>query len=1249
MSNRSEVIAKGMTLSQYAASYGVSVEDFLALNSNIIDPNLIYAGDKLVIPPATSTELPDLKVEITSSPKPIESLMGDDNLIVDSQCTTLPTPVDVLYVCQKKTWYKLSEKALNAIQKQNKELDELSQKMGALYNQPKGTPKQTLHSLRKEVFNQLNEHNLLGSFSNIKIQTFLSEEDQQRYSTYKLEQFALSLHQSEIDKRPSLNYGQVTQSPLKERYSNAIGEKRYQEALEEIEDNHPSQYWPTPADFSWNTTNRNAKPALLNVINEQLSELKSTIKVLENKSFTEAKTNFGLDNHKGSLVKASELKTYKALKPAFSNDVTEIIIRLLLDNRNRDGLFVKEGKNGYPMLDKVSSALQAMNEQGVVRPEQVLSVSKLYGSASNADDLNKQLKTIANTNWDQLVTYSKELTTLFQSKGWGIVQINAFKEQCEKCILTKINTYTTQLSKNAAGADFLVKEGSDCLKTAQDYIEETHKTAQGLAKNGSLQPGCRPPNCTTKRFSLLWQLSDFSFSTVPYLQTKAEDNASIVECYLVSQDDKRLFITSDMLKSITEHPCLSTKIQLSNQLQAPLKPSIEDWNTTQAKLKKQLKTAVKEVTSVKTKQENIDAFAERTGSAFHGKVLLDEHGLVSSVYTVEADFMRFSAGASGQTKMDDVSQIKKVNDLKEFGQAQANINLDLFKAQVNANYFIPSENGTPLTANYRDINDNSKTACLGILRLDTTSSLYGYAGASLSICAKLNIVGGSGGIGLSGQQSTEVKTYKRPVQKGAVVTQSTIDNTQGINASVDAFAGVEVGISNSGKLNWKPITHGKQSHVSFCSFVSQEALNAVHNDRDLTLLTKEIKQSSTPEQKKSISRDWKVLADLSATYAVNFGIGFKGDIALGIYKKRLVMGLSGRIVCGPGASGSLTVAINPSSILDLVNAFTSMLSFNEFKRMEVFQESKEGDSAYRFLNEAMTYALIMGTNLATVLLMEMNTLIDANQKKLRIESASDLATSLVEEKDRYILHTWFNNLLPETKGKLFYLLTTENPEFDRLYQDLSGYSLFGQDTKKAEFEKLWNEESIQRDALLILLQYWTQDGDGTTRSSLSRHIKESFEAYSEKGEAEFVGHQKYLIPMAVKQRMDRFMNRGKETIRVTSQPLDSLTVQSREYVQINNMISENFFIHEFEQVLITDEATKVTEKMLRTLLSNMGNPKAKNLKSFFVTSLKALTKKSDKRSHYWQHKDPSKRADTPEERLLDWIIVKEYIMKLGKS
>lgn len=53
------IVKSGDTLSKIAASFGLTVEDLLAVNPQITDPNSIQIGDEIVIPEPEPSEIVD--------------------------------------------------------------------------------------------------------------------------------------------------------------------------------------------------------------------------------------------------------------------------------------------------------------------------------------------------------------------------------------------------------------------------------------------------------------------------------------------------------------------------------------------------------------------------------------------------------------------------------------------------------------------------------------------------------------------------------------------------------------------------------------------------------------------------------------------------------------------------------------------------------------------------------------------------------------------------------------------------------------------------------------------------------------------------------------------------------------------------------------------------------------------------------------------------------------------------------------
>jgi TP901 family phage tail tape measure protein len=78
-------VEAGDTLSQVAADYGVSIEDLLAANPEITDPNLIFAGQTLTIPSELALEVDTSSVEesLKSAKDSVDALVDEGNPVSD--------------------------------------------------------------------------------------------------------------------------------------------------------------------------------------------------------------------------------------------------------------------------------------------------------------------------------------------------------------------------------------------------------------------------------------------------------------------------------------------------------------------------------------------------------------------------------------------------------------------------------------------------------------------------------------------------------------------------------------------------------------------------------------------------------------------------------------------------------------------------------------------------------------------------------------------------------------------------------------------------------------------------------------------------------------------------------------------------------------------------------------------------------------------------------------------------------------
>jgi len=239
----------------------------------------------------------------------------------------------------------------------------------------------------------------------------------------------------------------------------------------------------------------------------------------------------------------------------------------------------------------------------------------------------------------------------------------------------------------------------------------------------------------------------------------------------------------------------------------------------------------------------------------------------SETYEVEAhaQWLRLVAGAGASSTLDWKAKKAQIQ-----GNLQAKV--VLCESKAVAKYAFPSLKGWMMK-----LGDDE----LGAIRTVVSCELYGFAGAKL-------VASGSAGVSLQGAKQIVVGMPKNPDAQpmaGQVNSKRRLptfdpmsayekmpDDINGITGEIDAFAGVEGGITPGGQLQWLPPT--EKEFVSF--------------------------------------------AEVSASVSATAGGGFTGKVyvflAAGKFRVRIAAGLC----LGVGAKGALEFTVNAEKLFQFV-------------------------------------------------------------------------------------------------------------------------------------------------------------------------------------------------------------------------------------------------------------------------------------------------------------------------------------------
>ncbi|MEQ5835848.1 LysM domain-containing protein [Marinobacter sp. NFXS9] len=239
--------------------------------------------------------------------------------------------------------------------------------------------------------------------------------------------------------------------------------------------------------------------------------------------------------------------------------------------------------------------------------------------------------------------------------------------------------------------------------------------------------------------------------------------------------------------------------------------------------------------------------------------------------TAEAQLMRFAMQASAGVNSFDLS----TGEIDIGAKASASMALAEAEAKL-AEVFVPNETGWDCRFTFRNRNGELTDLAFGAFRLSGDVTLNCFVGGRISGEANAKLSTGAATFLLSDQKKIKP------------------DPQAGLSVSGNAFAGAEAGGAVSGKFCW------------------------VHPD----------------EQYKS-NANWQELLKIEAGGTVAAGVGAGMDFALKLGRDyAIIMACKGRLVFGPGASGSFGTTVDLQSCWSLCKAVLDALREFDYSYLE---------------------------------------------------------------------------------------------------------------------------------------------------------------------------------------------------------------------------------------------------------------------------------------------------------------------------
>jgi hypothetical protein len=300
------------------------------------------------------------------------------------------------------------------------------------------------------------------------------------------------------------------------------------------------------------------------------------------------------------------------------------------------------------------------------------------------------------------------------------------------------------------------------------------------------------------------------------------------------------------------------------------------------------------------------------------------------------------------------------------------------EAKYDVHYAVPSRAGWMMSCAGQD---------LGAIRVYLELSLHGFAGAKVAMegSATLKFMPGVGPTlmgeprddkapNYTGMVKTAWKDKNKPIKLPpfqADGADTKMPDGTGLKASVDAFAGVEGGITPKGSLQWLP-----------------------------------------PQEKDFVS-----FADVAFDFALSAGVGARANFYMYYAEGKFRFKVAAGITFGPGAKGALDFVVNLEKMFQMLKWLVMQLQHVGFKQL-VFVEKE----AFLALSKIMVMVIGEQTPLGQAL-AETTIKIDADfQNVLKAIDRSDAREKMLNG----ILNSkphWLVYATPETRGMLLYQLT----------------------------------------------------------------------------------------------------------------------------------------------------------------------------------------------------------------------------------
>ncbi len=563
-------------------------------------------------------------------------------------------------------------------------------------------------------------------------------------------------------------------------------------------------------------------------------------------------------------------------------------------------------------------------------------------------------------------------------------------------------------------------------KLALGHIEALKARAQRCAINNlAVKHVYVSPEVKPNRFTLIWDEARFETleKSPGLLKNEAgHANLQVVECSLLSTGGEVGWVRGPAWYLPSGQPDLSKghvkditgKVTFASPLASPgvIGKALPE---VLAEMKKQVMTRRGPTKSWNLSQtiQQYQSSAFWTSNYHWDGDLTDGHS--TYVADAQSQFFRFTSSAEGSLNLP-LSEVKGLTfNLDVTSGVKSEAELSLARAQLTFNTVFPEQKLNPLygptqvndfalTYIARQAGNSSRESYpIGGFAVQLDAKVYGLAAVSCQLSSNL-AVGPSetdGGIGVKGKaiKVADPNQHVDDAPGAQVIDWANTDIPVAVqsDSSVDVFAGVEAGGVVNTEVFWRP---------------PSVDINGVTHQQDIL----------------SFGR-------VCAQGAAVLGAGFSGELHLGFSNGQLFFACAAKTVFGPGVSGKVSIALNPTNVDRFVECLLGVLKESGFQYVECFgARDKNGvNPDFVALNERLTLAVALGISVGDVLLLP-EVEYASYQKRVtqedfapfiarHINGEQSYPDKLTRERELEKRKRWIRSLPPETLANLLNCLT----------------------------------------------------------------------------------------------------------------------------------------------------------------------------------------------------------------------------------